>query len=72
MTILERTFELAEAGDCRTISELEKRLKREGYTAVDAHLGGAGIRKQLRSLLAARKSRVMGAAQTAPGAASAS
>jgi hypothetical protein len=67
MTILERAFELAAAGDCRTVSELEKRLKREGYSAVEAHLGGSSIRKQLRGLLAAgRESRAEATPQAAP------
>jgi hypothetical protein len=52
MTILERAFDLAGSGSCRTISDLEKQLKREGYSQVAAHLSGLSIRRQLRSLLA--------------------
>jgi hypothetical protein len=52
MTTLERAFELAGSGSCRTISDLEKQLKREGFGQVSAHLSGGSIRKQLRSILA--------------------
>jgi hypothetical protein len=53
MTTLERAFELAGSGSCRTISDLEKQLKREGFSQVAAHLSGLSIRKQLRNILAA-------------------
>jgi hypothetical protein len=48
---IERAFELARTGGCRTMDELRKRLSRESYIAVDAHLAGASIRRQLKALM---------------------
>jgi hypothetical protein len=50
---IERAFELARAGSCRTLGDIRCRLSREAYTSVDAHLAGAGIRKQLKGLMRA-------------------
>lgn len=44
--IIERAFQLA--SDSANLDELRLRLKREGYSNVDAHLGGASIRADLR------------------------
>lgn len=52
MNTVERALELARRGECRSITELEKQLRREGYSAVADHLAGYGIRKQLRGLVA--------------------
>jgi hypothetical protein len=49
-TIIERAFELARGGDCRTLEELRRALTRERYAGVDAHLAGAGIRSQLKTM----------------------
>lgn len=46
MSIIERAFHLA--SDSANLDELRARLKREGYSNVDAHLGGASIRADLR------------------------
>lgn len=48
--VLERAFELARAGECRTISDISRQLKGEGYEAVEAQLSGPSIRAQLRQL----------------------
>lgn len=48
---LERAFELAKSGSLRTVTELIIQLRREGYSAVNAHLDGYGIRKQLKELM---------------------
>jgi hypothetical protein len=52
LTTLERAFELARAGSCRTIEEIAARLKLENQEAVDAHLFGSSIRKDLRQACA--------------------
>jgi hypothetical protein len=48
MTIIERAFDLARSGTCRSVQELETQLKREGFASVAAHLSGSLIRRQLR------------------------
>jgi hypothetical protein len=44
--IIERAFQLAESS--RTIDEIRKVLRQEGYSNVDAHLGGASIKADLK------------------------
>jgi hypothetical protein len=44
--IIERAFQLAR--DSRSIEEVRKALRREGYSNVDAHLGGASIKADLK------------------------
>ena len=45
--LLERAFELSSSGDCKDVVDLERRLKREGYEGVTAHLSGKSLRRQL-------------------------
>jgi hypothetical protein len=45
---VERAFELAREGQCRSIGDIRRKLGSERYDAVDAHLGGAAIKKQLQ------------------------
>jgi hypothetical protein len=52
MTIVERAFQLAASGDCQSIPEMEKQLKREGFSSVSEHLRGGTLRKQLKTILA--------------------
>ncbi len=52
LTILERAFELARSGACRSDEEIAKKLKQEQYEAVDTHLGGSSLRKELRKICA--------------------
>ena len=44
--IIERAFELARASD--NLDDIRKTLRREGYSNVDAHLGGASIKADLK------------------------
>jgi len=48
--ILVRAFELARTGEYRNVSEVERALAQEGYSANDPHLRGASVRRQLRDL----------------------
>jgi len=48
---VERAFELAQSGQCRTLTELKQRLRIEGYSNSEAHLGGKLIKKQLRAAM---------------------
>ncbi len=46
--LIERAFELARSGSCRSVAEVAARLKRENYEAVDAHLAGPSLRRDLK------------------------
>jgi hypothetical protein len=48
-TALERAFELARSGNCRSVEEIRKKLTSEGYSA--AQLTGKGLLRQLQSLI---------------------
>jgi hypothetical protein len=45
---VERAFELASLGGCRTVPEIVAILKGERHDCVDAHLAGPSIRRDLR------------------------
>jgi hypothetical protein len=49
---IERAFEVASSGECRTLDELKRRLRREQLEAVDFHLAGKSIKAQLSELMA--------------------
>lgn len=51
LTIIERAFQLAQAGSCTSMDDITRTLKREQFEGVDAQLGGRGIRMQLRTLM---------------------
>ena len=53
---VERAFQLARSGGCRNMIEIVATLKRERHEAVDAHLAGASIRRDLRRLWEAARS----------------
>ncbi len=45
LSTVERAFQLAE--HCVTVDEIRTKLKKEGYSNVDAHLTGGAIRSDL-------------------------
>ena len=45
---VERAFEIARAGGCSGMSELVQMLKAERHEAVEEHLAGQSIRRDLR------------------------
>ena len=47
-TTVERAFELARLGAYESLPELAEMLKSERHEAVDAHLAGPSIRRDLR------------------------
>lgn len=51
--IIERAFQLA--SDSTSIEEIRKTLRREGYSNVDAHLGGASIKADLKKRFATKQ-----------------
>lgn len=50
---VERAFELANSGECRTVGEIEKQLMSEKKEQVQNHLSGPLIRSQLRKACSA-------------------
>ena len=48
-TALERAFELAEGGACRTVSEVRMRVRLEGYS--DEQLEGKALKRQLSAII---------------------
>lgn len=44
--IIERAFQLARCS--HSIEQIRKALRQEGYSSVDAHLGGASIKAELK------------------------
>ena len=51
--IIERAFELARAGSCRSVNDVRQALRREGYEGVHAHLHGTTINRQITALIKA-------------------
>jgi hypothetical protein len=47
-----RAFQLAP--ECTSIDEVRRKLKQEGYSAVDEHLQGSSIQDDLKKLLRSR------------------
>ena len=50
LSTLERAFELARSGECTNTADIRLRLKRERFDAVEGHLQGPAINRQLRLL----------------------
>jgi hypothetical protein len=46
-TAIERAFDLARSGQCRSISEIIRRLPAEDRWAVESHLNEPGARREL-------------------------
>jgi hypothetical protein len=49
--IIQRAFSLAASGSFQSVAEIEKALKREGFSQVSDHLSGPSLRNQLKKLL---------------------
>lgn len=48
---VERAYELARSGRYATISEIRRQLRREGYSHVEGHTLGLGLRRELTRLM---------------------
>ena len=53
LTALERAFELARSGDCRSTDDIRKRLNAEGYSG--QQVTGPTLLRQLREICAASR-----------------
>ena len=51
ITELERAFQLAKSGECRSVDEIRKKLSQEGYYATQ--VTGKGLLRQLQGIIAA-------------------
>lgn len=51
---VERAFQLAREGACRSVPDIRERLTAEGYEGVFGHLNCMRIRRQLTAALVAR------------------
>jgi hypothetical protein len=49
VNVVKRAFEIAP--ECGSIEEVKRRLIREGFEQVNAHLMGAQIRRQIKHLI---------------------
>tara|TARA_R110002167_G_scaffold128715_5_gene311263 strand:+ start:1220 stop:1462 length:243 start_codon:yes stop_codon:yes gene_type:complete len=49
-TTIERAYQLAEGGDCRTVGDIKQKLQTEGYERVQENLYGASLTGALRKL----------------------
>ncbi|MEN5146607.1 hypothetical protein [Brevundimonas diminuta] len=50
LTTLERAYQLAESGSCRTVGDVKQTLKLEGYERIQDALYGSTITSALRKL----------------------
>lgn len=53
--IVQRAFELAQSGEYRSITDVKRRLKAEGFDNIEAYFAGRAIKKQLMDLLEANR-----------------
>lgn len=53
MSTVERAFDLARAGDCRTVDDIRRILVAERYEGVLSHLTGPSIVRQLKTEMTA-------------------
>lgn len=49
-TTIERAYQLAGSGSCRTLEDIKVALKNEGYFSIQDHLHGLTITRALRKL----------------------
>ena len=67
LTTIERAYELARSGECATITEIKKRLDREGYPDAGGQLYGRTLQTELRRLCAEAKAAEAGEPSEADG-----
>ncbi len=58
INLFERAYQLARSGEFRKVEHIERKLTREGYTAVAEHLSGKLVRRELNEMMrSARRER---------------
>ncbi len=56
LSVIKRALQLARGGEVSSITDIDRVLRREGYSDVTANLGGHGTRRQLRAKIAEARS----------------
>lgn len=51
MNVIQRAYEIAREGQCRTTAEIGRKLASEGFESVTTHLSGPTIRRQLKAIM---------------------
>ena len=63
INVIERAYQLARTGEFAKVEHIERRLTREGYTAVAEHLSGKKMRRELNEMMrGARREKEVAAA----------
>jgi len=52
---IERAYQLARTGNCRTVDDIVRQLSAERYESPQAHLAGKSLRLELRRLIKMRR-----------------
>jgi hypothetical protein len=50
LSTVERAYQLARSGTCRSVEDIRRRLTAERYESVQAHLSGSSIKRDLIAL----------------------
>ncbi|MBN8817016.1 MAG: hypothetical protein J0J06_16405 [Sphingomonas sp.] len=50
LSTVERAYQLARSGSCRSIDDIRRKLSAEHYDSVQGHLSGASIKRDLTAL----------------------
>ena len=50
LSTVERAYQLARSGTCRSVEDIRRKLSAERYESVQAHLSGASIKRDLIAL----------------------
>ncbi len=50
-SVIERAYQLASSGGCKSLNEIERKLQLEKYEFVYIHMRGLGLRRDLRKLI---------------------
>ncbi len=51
LSTIERAIEIAKAGSARSIPDIRRQLRSEGFSMVEANTTGSAVQKQLRALI---------------------
>lgn len=55
ISTIERAYQLARDGPCTSLTDIRRQLKRENHEAVDAHLSGRSLTRELIAMCRERR-----------------